>query len=265
MTERQVFAPDALAGQVAVVTGGGTGIGYGISRALLRHGATVAIASRNAERLAAAAETLKVDTGGTCVAVPCDVREEGAVRALARSVREQLGPVSLVVNNAAGNFRMAAEKVSARGFRTVVDIDLFGTFHVSQAFVRDMITAGGGSIISILMPDPERGFPLYSPAGAAKSAILSLTRSWAREWGPHGIRVNAIGPGPIPTEGVAVNMMGMSSQESSDVFGNMRDTLPLRRLGTADDVAAAVLFLASPAGSWITGNLLNVDGGVSLP
>lgn len=248
-----------------MVTGGGTGIGYGIAQSLLLHGAKVAIASRNADRLTAAAEKLTVDTGGTCLAVPCDVRDEGTVRALARTARDRLGPVSLVVNNAAGNFRMPAERVTPRGFRTVVDIDLFGSFNIAQAFVREMMEEGGGSIISILMPDPERGFPLYSPAGAAKSAILSLTRSWAREWGPRGIRVNAIGPGPIPTEGVTVNMMEMASDETSDVFGNMRETLPLRRLGTPDDIASAVVFLASPAGSWITGTLLNVDGGVSLP
>lgn len=264
MSRREVFHPTALAGEVAVVTGGGSGIGFAIAEALLRHGARVVIASRNAERLRSAAQDLTTRTGGSCLDVPCDVRQRDAVAALRQAVVDRFGPATILVNNAAGNFRIAAERMTLRAFQTVLDIDLIGTFNVTMAFLPDLKATGHGCVTSIVVPEPDRGFPEFSHAGAAKAGIVSLTRSWAREWGPYGIRVNAVGPGPVPTEGVAANMLGTPENDPDGPFANLVEKLPLRRLGSCEDIASAVLFLSSPAASWITGELLHVDGGLSV-
>ncbi|MEU4096167.1 SDR family oxidoreductase [Streptomyces sp. NPDC026673] len=264
MSGQRFFDPSLMDGQVAVVTGGGSGLGLAISEALLRHGARVAIASRNAERLRAAAEGLTARTGRPCLDVVCDVRRPEQVQALRDTVTERLGPARVLVNNAAGNFRAPAEKMTLRGFSTVVDIDLTGTFNTTMAFLPDLRAAGNAAITSIVVPEPDRGFPGFAHAGAAKAAIVSLTRSWAREWGPYGIRVNAVGPGPVPTEGVAAHMLAVPDGDPAQAFAGRADSLPLGRLGTPQDIASSVLFLSSPAASWITGTLLHVDGGLSV-
>jgi NAD(P)-dependent dehydrogenase (short-subunit alcohol dehydrogenase family) len=137
-----------------------------------------------------------------------------------------------------------------------VDIDLIGTFNVTRAFVGGMLRRGSGTVLSITIPDPMRGFAGYAHAGAAKAGITSLTASWAREWGPGGVRVNAIAPGPVPTEGAAANVF-----ESPEVLDRVVRSVPLGRAGTAADVAQAALFLCSDAASWISGTTLTVDGG----
>jgi NAD(P)-dependent dehydrogenase (short-subunit alcohol dehydrogenase family) len=259
---RRYFADDLLAGQVAVVTGGSAGIGLAIASAFAELGADVAIASRSQERLAEAASRLAAATGRLCSTFVCDVRDEAAVEALRDQVDQRYGDATIVVNNAAANFRMAAERMTARALETVVDIDLIGTFNVTRAFVGGMIESGGGAILNVVVPEAERGFPEFSHSGAAKAGILSLTRSWAREWGPRGIRVNAVAPGPVPTDGVTSNMLGRTSAE--DTFSDRLATVALGRLGTPDDIAAAAAFLCSPAASWITGICLNVDGGMNI-
>jgi NAD(P)-dependent dehydrogenase (short-subunit alcohol dehydrogenase family) len=260
----KVFTPDLLTGDVAVITGGSAGIGLGIARTFTALGADVVICGRSAERLAAAAESVATETGRTPVTFACDVRDEDRVAALRDHVLKLFGTVTTVVNNAAANFEMAAERLTRRAFTTVVDVDLFGTFTITRAFVGHMIEHGGGSILNIVVPDAERGFPGYAHSGAAKAGIISLTRTWAREWGPHGIRVNAIGPGPVPTEGVARNMLGLGEQSTGEAFADRVDHIPLRRLGTVDDIAAASAFLCSRGASWITGVSLNVDGGANV-
>ncbi len=252
------FAPDLLRDQVAVVTGGSAGIGRDIAAQLLRHGARVAIASRQPDRLDEAADALHRETGRTPLTVVCDVRDATAVRALADRVTAELGPADVVVNNAAANFRMPAERMTARAFETVVDIDLVGTFNVTTAFVGPMLERGSGNVVSVVVPDADRGFPNCSHAGAAKAGIVSLTASWAREWGPRGVRANAVAPGPVPTEAVMANVFSADGVSQGLVGG-----VPLGRLGTGTDIAHAVLFLASEAATWITGTTLVVDGGQS--
>ncbi|MET9621859.1 SDR family oxidoreductase [Streptomyces sp. NPDC006464] len=252
------FAPDLMRDRVVVVTGGSAGIGRDIAAQFLRHGARVAIASRQPERLDEAAAALHRETGRAPMTVVCDVRDATAVGALADRVTSELGPADTVINNAAANFRMPAERMTARAFGTVVDIDLIGTFNVTTAFVGPMLERGFGHVVSVVVPDADRGFPNCSHAGAAKAGIVSLTSSWAREWGPRGIRVNAVAPGPVPTEAV------MSQVFSADgVAQGLVGGVPLGRLGTGTDVAHAVLFLASDAAAWITGTTLVVDGGQS--
>jgi NAD(P)-dependent dehydrogenase (short-subunit alcohol dehydrogenase family) len=261
MTAAQFFNPKLLHGETAVVTGGGSGLGYAIAREFLAAGADVVITSRSADRLAVAEERLAGETGRTCASVPCDVRDEAQVSRLHDYVDARYGAATIIVNNAAANFFTPAERVTPRAFDTVVGTDLFGTFHVTRAFVPGMLAAGRGNVLNITLPLPERGFPGYASCGAAKAAIVSLTASWAYEWGPRGVRVNGIAPGPVPTHGVAANML---ARDSSAAFTGNLGHIPLRRLGTPEDISAAALFLCSPAAAWITGQNMVVDGGCYL-
>ncbi|MFC4015612.1 SDR family oxidoreductase [Nonomuraea purpurea] len=257
----EIFQPNALKGEVAVITGGGSGLGYGMARAFAQVGATVVITSRSAERLAAATARIGEETGRHCGSMPCDVRDEAGVQRLRDYVEERYGPATIVVNNAAANFPMRAERLTSRALAAVVDTDLYGTFHLTRGFVPAMLEARHGAVLNITLPVPERGFPGFAACGAAKAAIVSLTATWAYEWGPRGVRVNAIAPGPVPTEGVAANMLSTTTPAA---FAGAGGDTPLGRLGAPDDIAAAAVFLCSPAASWITGQNLVVDGGIYL-
>lgn len=265
MNAARWFAPDLLAGKIAVVTGGGSGIGLAIATAFAAAGADVVITSRSAERLAKAELAIAERTGRVCASRPADVRDETQVAALHDFVNSRFGPATVLVNNAAANFRMPAERMSRRALATVVETDLYGTVGVTRAFLPDMVDAGGGAVLSVVVAGADRGFPGFSHAGAAKAAIMSLAGSWGREWGAYGIRVNTVAPGPVPTDGVTENMLGKPKATSATSFADHLGTVPLGRLGTPEDVAAAAVFLCSDAASWITGVTLSVDGGTYLP
>lgn len=264
MNAKPLFAADLLVGRTAVVTGGATGIGLAIATALAGVGADVVITSRSADRLAAAELAVAEETGRLCASLPCDVREEADLARLRDFVGNRFGPASIVVNNAAANFRVPAERMKRRALTTVLDVDLIGTFGVTTTFLPDLIAAGKGVVLSIVIAGAGRGFPGFAHAGAAKSAIVSLTCSWASEWGRYGIRANSIAPGPVPTPGVTANMLGRDVAGTSDAFAEHLDSVPLGRLGTPRDVADAAVFLCSDAASWITGVNLDVDGGITL-
>jgi len=251
-----VFASDLLRGKAAFITGGGTGICRGIALALASHGCDVAITSRKAEHLEPAAEEIR-QRGVRAVATAADVRDPAAVdRAIDACVRE-LGRLDVLINGAAGNFICAAENLSPNGFGTVVDIDLKGTFNVSRAALPHLKTHGG-SVVNISATLPYLGTMGQSHAAAAKAGVDSLTRVLACEWGPYGIRVNGIAPGPIDgTEGVR-RLTSDASREQA-IANN-----PLRRLGAIDDIANAALFLCSDAASFVNGVTLVVDGGLWL-
>jgi NAD(P)-dependent dehydrogenase (short-subunit alcohol dehydrogenase family) len=257
----RVFSPTALAGEIAVVTGGGSGIGFAIARDFAACGAEVIITSRSAERLAAAEATLADQTGRRCGSVPCDVREEPDVERLRDYVEARHGAATIVVNNAAANFFTRAERMTRRAFGAVVNTDLFGTFNVTHAFVPAMLTTGRGTILNITLPLPELGLPGFAHCAAAKAGIVSLTATWAYEWGPRGIRVNAIAPGPVPTTGAATNML---TAPPPVAFAEITGSIRLGRLGEPADIAAAAVFLCSPMASWITGQNLVIDGGTYL-
>lgn len=257
------FSSNLFAGSTVLVTGGSAGIGKETAAGFLSCGAEVVIVGRDGGRLQGAVEDLYGRTGSAPTAVSCDVRDAAAVDALRERVMEDLGAVDVVVNNAAGNFRMAADSMTERAFRTVLDIDLVGTFNVTRAFLGDLCSSGHGVILSIVVPEADRGYPQFAHAGAAKAGIVSLTRTWAREWGPKGVRVVAIGPGPVPTEGVETNMSGVEA-EAGGVSLLSLERVALGRLGRPADIAMAALFLCSPLASWITGVVLNVDGGLSV-
>jgi peroxisomal 2,4-dienoyl-CoA reductase len=260
-----VFRDDVLAGRVALVTGGGTGIGFGIAITLAAAGAEVAIASRKPEHLAPAAERLR-SRGRRVSAVEVNVREPESVSRMMERVVQQHGRLDILVNNAAGNFYAPSATLSPNGWRAVVETDLYGTFYCCQAAYPVMKAQGGGRIVSISMTLHYRGWPLMAHATAAKAGVDALTRTLALEWARDRITVNAVAPGPIPTEGVK-KAFTPSGTDAPDLFGMERyaaDSVPLGRWGTPEDIGQMVTFLASPAGDWITGAIIVVDGGAWL-
>ncbi|MGH7647394.1 MAG: SDR family oxidoreductase [Gemmatimonadaceae bacterium] len=261
-----VFRPGLFDGQVALVTGGGTGIGFGIAQLFAELGATVVLASRNQAHLDAAVAQL-TEAGRPAHALVLDVRDADAVKAGFQSMAGRLGRIDVLVNNAAGNFYVPSESMSANAWRSVIDIDLSGTFFCSQAVMPVMREHGGGRIVNVSMTLHYRGWPLMAHATAAKAGIDALTRTLALEWAKHKIRVNAVAPGPIPTEGVK-KAFSAPPGVAQDVFSAeramedyARRAIPLARMGSPRDIANMVAFLASPAGDWITGAIMVVDGG----
>ena len=251
-----VFAPNLLAGQSALVTGGGSGIGAGIAEALAAHGAAVTLVGRTADKLEAVAAKIKA-AGGRAQAAAADVREGAAVEAAVGKAVAEHGGLDLVINAAAGNFLVPAAQLSPNGFRSVIDIDLCGTFNTCR-YAYAHLAARKGSVISITAMQAFVATPLQCHVGAAKAGIEKLTRDLALEWGASGVRVNTIAPGPIDeTE-------GMRRLAPGDLRDKMMASLPLKRWGTIEEIASMALFLASPAGRWITGASFVVDGGSVL-
>jgi NAD(P)-dependent dehydrogenase (short-subunit alcohol dehydrogenase family) len=251
-----VFAPNLLAGKSALVTGGGSGIGAGIARLFAKHGAKVALIGRTAQKLETTAAAIR-EAGGTATVHPCDVREYPYLEKAINDAVAANGGLDIVVNSAAGNFLAPAASLSANGFRSVVDIDLCGTFNACRAAFTHL-SAHGGSIVSITATQADVPTPLQCHAGAAKAGIAKLTKDLALEWARFGIRVMAIAPGPVEdTEGMSRLAPGGAGDE-------LKKRVPLGRYGTIDEIAGATLFLVSPAAAYVTGTTLLIDGGTSL-
>jgi len=251
-----VYQPNLLENRVALVTGGGTGICRGIALAFAAHGCDVAITSRKLEHLEPTADELRA-RGVRAIAKAADVRDPAAVNEAVSAIAAELGRIDILINGAAGNFICLAENLSPNGFGTVVDIDLKGTFNMSRAALPHL-KARGGSVVNISATLPYLGTMGQAHASAAKAGVDSLTRTLAVEWGPYGIRVNGIAPGPIEgTEGVR-RLTNERSRESAQRLN------PLGRMGTVDDIANAALFLCSDAASFVNGVTLVVDGGLWL-
>lgn len=247
------FRGDLLKGQVALVTGGGSGICAGIAAALAAHGARVAITGRTQAKLDAVAEQI-VAAGGECLAVAADVRRPEALAAVMTAIEGRWGQLDVLVNGAAGNFLAPAAALSTNGFGTVIDIDLKGTFNACKAAL-PLLERRGGVVINISATLHYAGTPLQVHAASAKAGIDALTRTLAVEWGPLQIRVNAIAPGPI------AGTEGMERLAPGPLREKMTSQIPLRRFGTIAEIAEAALFVASPASAYMTGAVLVVDGG----
>lgn len=252
-----VFKDDTLRGKVAFVTGGASGIGLGISHRLARAGADVVVASRRQETCEAAAKALKSAYGVRATAVPVDVRDSAAVNEAVAAAVDTMGRLDILVNNAAGNFYYPAEKLSDNQWKAVLEIDLYGTFHGCRAAF-PYLKEEGGTIVSTSMTLHRNGWVGMLPACSAKAGIDALTKTLALEWARFGIRVNAIAPGPILTEGV---------KKAFALGGDMEDqkeSIPLGRAGEPEEIGDMVVFMASSAGSWMTGSIVTMDGGEGL-
>jgi NAD(P)-dependent dehydrogenase (short-subunit alcohol dehydrogenase family) len=227
----------------------------------------VVLASRKPEHLQPAVDGI-VAAGGKASAVQVDVRDQERVQAMAKEVHDAHGRIDLLVNNAAGNFYAPSETLSANAWKSVIEIDLYGTFYCTQAVFPYMKAQGGGRVVSTSMTLHYRGWPLMAHATAAKAGVDALTKTLAVEWADHGIRINAIAPGPIPTEGVRKAFTPPPGAPVPDFFSvekamasYAKSAIPLKRWGTPEDIGQMVAYLASPAGDWITGSIFVVDGG----
>lgn len=253
-----LFAPGLLRGRVAVVTGGGTGIGKAVASDLAWAGARVALASRSLQRLEAAATEIRA-AGGEAAAFPCDIADADAVSSLAESVSSRYGRADILVNNAAANFIRPSEKLTSVRWRKVVDIVLNGTLHCTMEFGRPMLEAKAGRIVNIVATYAWTGAPGLAASASAKAGVLALTRTLGAEWAGRGVLVNAVAPGPIDVPQTRERLWPTAEMRSK-----VLSSVPIGRFGREADVSALVLFLASELGRNIAGEVLVTDGGQSL-
>jgi len=251
------FRDNVLAGKTAFVAGGSSGINLGIAQALARAGAKVGLISRDPARIEAAAATIR-DAGGTALGIAADVRDFDAVDAALARTRAELGAIDIVISGAAGNFLAPALGMSANGFKTVVDIDLIGTFNVFRASFA-YLNKPGASLLAITAPQAVNAMMFQVHACAAKAGINMMIKCLAMEWGPAGVRVNGISPGPIAdTEGMA------RLAPTPEMEHRYKARLALRDYGSKSDIADTALFLCSDNARYITGTIVDCDGGSKL-
>jgi len=250
---RSVFAPGLFAGQVAVVTGGGSGIGRCIAHELASLGAQVVLVGRNREKLERTAGEIR-DDGGQANFEVCDIRDEAAVRAAIAAVVAAHGRIDALVNNAGGQYITPLAAITAKGWEAVIHTNLTGGFLVArECFVQAMQSAGG-AIVNIVA-DMWGSMPGMGHSGAARAGMVSFTETAALEWAASGVRVNAVAPGYIASSG-----MDHYPPEAGDMLRAMRRTVPAGRFGNEAETSAAVVFLLSPGASFISGSVLRVDG-----
>jgi citronellol/citronellal dehydrogenase len=250
---RSVFAPGLFAGRVLIVTGGGSGIGRCTAHELASLGATVVLVGRNADKLRATADEIASD-GGRVSTQACDIRQEEAVRAMVAAVMTEHGRIDGLVNNAGGQYMTPLENISAKGWQAVIDTNLTGGFLVARECYLQCMQAQGGAVVNIVA-DMWGSMPGMGHSGAARAGMVSFTETAALEWAKSGVRVNAVAPGYIASSG-----MDHYPAEAGPQLRALRETVPLGRFGNEAETSAAIVFLLSPAASFISGSMLRVDG-----
>ncbi len=248
-----------FAGKVAIVTGGATGIGYAAALQLAKLGASLVICSRTADELEAAAARIEAESGGRCLAVPTDVKDEEAVIALVERTVDAFGRIDVLVNNAGGTRMGPLESIPTKGWDSIFDLNVRSAYVATREAGKHMIAQGSGAIVNISSGAGINGVRGGAHYSAAKSALQMFTRVTAAEWGKYGVRVNCVAAGAIASDRVvdAWKVAGLDAEEMGRSF-------PLRRLGTPEDMANMIVFLASDAASYVTGQTISVNGGPVL-
>jgi citronellol/citronellal dehydrogenase len=246
----EIFREGLLDGQVALVSGGGSGLGRRTAIELAALGAKVVVCGRRVEPLE---ETVSLCAPGSCVAHVCDIREEDQVEALVDATLADHDRIDVLVNNAGGQFLTPAEDITPKGFRTVIRLNVEGTWLMTHAVAtKAMIPAGGGKVINVTL-SPHNGLPGMAHSSAARAAVENLTRVLAIEWSRFGIKLNALAAGQFGTE-------TLRTKYPQAVVEHLEQTIPLGRLGTEEEFAWAVTYLASPAGDFYSGSVITIDG-----
>ena len=253
-----IFAPDLFAGRSVLVTGGGRGIGREIALAFARLGADCIIASRNPENLTPTAEEIRA-LGRRCLAIPTNIREPESVDELVNAGIAEFGKIDFLINNAGGQFPSNPLDISDNGWRSVVDLNLNGTWNVTNRVGKHMVANKFGAIVNIVhIYSYNRGAPDFAHSGAARAGVVNLAKSLAFHWARHNVTVNSVAPGTINTAGVREEEFAASDKDNYEALATA--AVPAKRLGEADETAALCVFLCSPGARYINGADLVVDG-----
>ncbi len=257
------FAPGLFEGRVAVVTGGGSGIGRTTALAFARYGADVVVAGRTRETLDETAEAARA-LGVRCLPVVTNIRDTDAVDHLRDASYDEMGKVDFLVNNAGGQFPALPSQISDNGWRSVVDLNLNGTWNMVSRFMEPMAKAGYGSIVNVVhIFSFDRGSPWFVHSGAARAGVVNMTRTMAPYLGYHGVTINALAPGTIGTSGMHENEVGKLGYDEDAWAAKTDEIAPMRRMGTAEEVAGIIVFLCSPAARFVNGAAIVADGAES--
>ncbi|HEY9792884.1 MAG TPA: SDR family oxidoreductase [Candidatus Obscuribacterales bacterium] len=252
--------PSDFTGKTCIITGGGTGLGKAMAQELSRRGANLVIASRKAENVESAAAQIRGETDGNVLPLVTDVRDPEQVQALVDKSLEKFGTIDILINNAAGNFVVPSEKLSINGWNSVINIVLNGTWYCSSAVGRQMIKQKSGAILNIIATFAWTGAPGVVHSASAKAGVLAMTRTLAAEWARYGIRVNALAPGVMMTEGASKNLLFDNDKAQAMI----KKAIPLNRFARLDEVAKIAAFLCSSDAGYITGDVITADGGRTL-